>query len=165
MATKGDISDLEVLQFSGKPLVPLVSGFNRVRRSGVTQSEVSGGTSRQRKKYFNMPHIADVVFYLRSTFLQDYIQSFINLNEGKKFICYLSADRPIVEPYVVQAVGEWQHPEVNAVEGTVTCQFEIFSTKVEVLDIFLQAEYAANGDDTPLVILEYPKIVEKMPIS
>ena len=77
----------------------------------------------------------------------------------------MSADRPIVEPYVVQAVGEWQHPEVNAIEGTVTCQFEIFSTKETILDEFLQAEYTVNGDDTTLVILEYPKIVEKMPIS
>ena len=165
MATKGDISDLEILQYGGEPLVPLVSGFNRVRRSGVIQSEVSGGTSRQRKKYFNMPHIAEVVFYLKSPFLQDYIQSFINLSEGKKFICHLSADRPIVEPYVVQAVGEWQHPEVNAIEGTVTCQFEIFSTKVDVLDELLQAEYMVNGDDTTLIILEYPEIVKKMPIS
>ena len=98
MATKGNVSDLDVLIYGGKPLVPLVSGFNRHRKSGVVRSNVSGGTTRQRKKYFNMPHVASVTFYLGSASAQDFIQSFINRNEGKKFICYLSADRPIVEP-------------------------------------------------------------------
>lgn len=165
MATKGDISDLELLQYGTVPLVPLVSGFNRNRRSGVTRSEVAGGTTRQRKKYFNMPHIATVVFYLNSPGMQDYIQSFINLSEGKKFICHLSADRPIIEPYVVQAIGDWEHPDVNILKGTVTGQFEIFSTKVNVLDIFLQAEYAANGEDAHQVIHCYPEIVRRMPVT
>ncbi|MCP4984692.1 MAG: hypothetical protein GY928_01125 [Colwellia sp.] len=163
MATKGDVSDLEVLQYGGSPLVPLVQGFNRTRRSGVIQSEVAGGMTRQRKKYFNMPHVSNVVFYLKSAMMQDYLQSFINLNEGKKFICHLSADRPIVEPYVVQAIGDWNHVEVNAIKGTVTCEFEIISTKVEVLDEFLQANYASSGDDIYSVILGYPEIVELMP--
>lgn len=163
MATKGDISDLDVLKFGGKPLVPLVSGFNRIRRSGVIRSDVAGGTTRQRKKYFNMPHVADVTFYLRSTAAQDYIQLFINKNEGKKFICHLAADRPIVEPYVVQAVNEWQHVEVSAVDGTVTCQFEIFSVRDECLDQFMFDLYPCMGDDLYCIINGMGEIVERMP--
>ena len=165
MATKGDVSDLDVLMFGGNALVPLVSGFNRVRRSGVVRSDVSGGTTRQRKKYFNMPHIADVTFYLRSPMVQDFIQSFINRNEGKKFICHLSADRPIVEPYVCQAIGDWQHVEVSAVEGTVTCQFEIFSTSEVCLDEFIYNSYACMGEDMHCIISGMSEIVEKMPES
>lgn len=165
MATKGDISDLDVLMFGGKPLVPLVAGFSRIRRSGVINSEVSGGTTRQRKKYFNMPHVASVSFYLGSTSAQDFIQAFINRNEGKKFICHLSADRPIVEPYVVQAVGEWEHSDVSAVEGTVTCEFEIFSTADKCLDDFVYHSYSCMGTDTYCIITGMSDIVNKMPTT
>ncbi len=129
MATKGDISDLDVLEFGGEPIVPQVSGFNRMRKSGVVQSSASGGARRQRKKFFNMPHEASASFYLNSVTKMDYMQSFINLNEGKKFICHLAADSSAVEPYVVQVISEWQFTEVNAVESMVSCQLEIFSTK------------------------------------
>lgn len=165
MATKGDISDLDELFFGGKPIVPLVSGFSRTRRSGVIRSDVTGGSIRQRKKFFNMPHIADVSFYLRSAAAQDFIQAFINRNEGKKFICHLSADRPIVEPYVVQALGDWRHVEVNALNGTVSCQFEIFSTSELVLDQFSYDYYSHMGDDMYGIITGLSEIVEKMPTS
>jgi len=129
MATKGDISDLDVLMFGLKPIVPQVSGFNRLRKSGVVQSNAAGGARRQRKKFFNMPHEANASFYLDSVAMMDYMQSFINLNEGKKFICHLAADSAAVEPYVVQTVSEWEFVEVNAVESRVSCTLEIFSTK------------------------------------
>ncbi len=128
MATKGDISDLDTLRFNTIPIVPQVSGFNRLRKSGVVQSSAGGGARRQRKKFFNMPHEASASFYLRSVAVMDYMQSFINLNEGKKFICHLAADSAAVEPYVVQAISEWEFNEVNAVESMVSCQLEIFST-------------------------------------
>ena len=163
MSTKGDISDLDVLMFGGNALVPLVSGFNRFRRSGVVQSDVSGGASRQRKKYFNMPHVANASFDLPSPMAQDFMQSFINRNEGKKFICHLSADRPIVEPYVCQAVSEWQFSEVNAIYSTVNCQFEIFSTSDVCLDEFIYNSYACMGDDMHCIILGMSEIVERMP--
>jgi hypothetical protein len=165
MATKGDVSDLDVLKYGGDPLVPLVSGFSRVRRSGVVRSDISGGATRQRKKYFNMPHICTVEFYLRSVSAQDFIQSFINRNEGKKFICYLSADRPIVEPYVVQALSDWDHTEVSAIEGTVTCEFEVFSTSSDCLDEFVYITNSCMGDDTYCIITGMEDITNKMPTT
>ena len=165
MATKGDISELDILQFGGKPMIPLVAGFNRFRKSGVVRSDVAGGATRQRKKYFGMPHVASVTFYLRSPMMQDFIQSFINKNEGKKFICHLSADRPIVEPYVVQALSDWNHVEVNSVEGTVTCQFEIFSTKDECLDQFFYDTYSCMGEDTHCILDGLSEVVTSMPIN
>lgn len=130
MATKGDISDLDALVFGGEPIIPQVSGFSRVRRSGVIQSDSPGGRKKRRKKNFSMPHVSDVAFYLGDVFLMDFMQAFINRNEGRKFICYLAADQSTVEPYVCQAISEWSHPDVNAVEGSVKCQFEIFSTNI-----------------------------------
>lgn len=163
MGTKGDISDLDVLMFGCKPKVPLVSGFNRSRRSGVALSDVAGGASRQRKRYFGTVHDATANFYLRSAAEQDFIQSFINRNEGKKFICYLAADRPIVEPYVVQAIGDWSHVEVNKVEGTVSIQLEIFSTKEPCLDEFLYVFYSGAGDDLYDILNGFEEIIEAMP--
>ncbi len=128
MATKGDISGLDTLMFGGEPMVPQVSGFSRFRKSGVIQSGATGGARRQRKKFFNMPHEASATFYLETVGMMDYMQSFINDNEGKKFICHLAADNAAVEPYVVQVISEWEFTEVNAVESTVGCQLEIFST-------------------------------------
>ncbi len=130
MATSGDVSGLKTLQYGGVPLVPLVSGFNRIRRSGVVPSETIGGTTRQRKNRFYASHVANVSFYLRSVQMQDYMQSFINITEGSRFICYLSADSSDVEPYVVQAIEDWNHSYVSAVDGSVNCKFEIFSTEV-----------------------------------
>ena len=129
MATKGDISGLNVLMFGSKALVPLVAGFNRFRKSGVIQSSATGGARRQRKKYFNMVHEVNASFYLGTPAMIDYMNSFIDLNEGRKFICYLAADSSAVEPYVVQSISEWDFPELNAVEGTVSTVLEVFSTK------------------------------------
>lgn len=147
MATKGDISDLNVLFYGGQPMVPLVEGFTRSRQSGVVRSDVAGGASRQRKKYFGTTHIASATFYLRSPAQMDYIQLFINNNEGKRWVCHLAADRPLVEPYVVQALTDWNHVEVNALRGTVTVQLEIFSARDECLDETLGVLYPCIGDD------------------
>lgn len=147
MATKGDISDLETLVYGGKPVVPLVEGFTRTRQGGVVRSDVSGGASRQRKKYYGTTHLAQATFYLRSPAMQDYIQMFINANEGKRWVCHLSADRPLVEPYVVQALTDWNHVEVNALRGTVTVQLEIFSARDECLDGIVYPLYQCIGDD------------------
>ena len=149
MATKGDISDLETLVYGGKPVVPLVEGFTRTRQGGVVRSDVSGGASRQRKKYYGTTHLAQATFYLRSPAMQDYIQMFINANEGKRWICHLSADRPLVEPYVVQALTDWNHVEVNALRGTVTVQLEIFSARDQALDDIIFPMYQEIGDDLP----------------
>ena len=158
MATKGDISDLNVLLYGGQPMVPLVEGFTRSRQSGVVRSDVAGGASRQRKKYFGTTHIASATFYLRSPAQMDYIQLFINNNEGKRWICHLAADRPLVEPYVVQALTDWNHVEVNALRGTVTVQLEIFSARDECLDGLLNILYPCIGDN----ICEYLELFGTM---
>jgi hypothetical protein len=164
MATKGDITDLAVLEYNGAPLVPLVSGFTRTRHSGVVRSKAAGGSMRQRKKYYNMPHVADVSFYLGDPALQDFIQLFIGQNEGKKFICYLAADRPVVEPYVVQAIDEWHHSDVNAITGIVHCQFEIFSVRDVCLDEFLASIYPCVGENLYCLLTGMDEIVKEMPI-
>ena len=79
MATKGDITGLDTLQFGGKPMVPQVAigGFSRVKRSGVINSDTSGGATRQRKKYFGTVHVAEVTFYLETAQQQDYFEIFV----------------------------------------------------------------------------------------
>ena len=165
MATKGDISGLDVLQLGGKPIVPQVAigGFERTRKSGVVYSDTSGGASRQRKKYFGTNHIADVTFYLETAQEQDFMELFVIRNEGKKFICHLSADRPIVEPYVVQMVSDVNFADVNAKDANATVTLEIFTARDPILDDYLYDNYKNYGSDLYPVLLGYREIVEAMP--
>lgn len=167
MATKGDISDLKVLMFGGKPMIPQVAigGFSRVKKSGVVSSDTAGGSTRQRKKYFGNVHVADVTFYLENAQQQDYMELFVNQNEGKKFICYLAADRPIIEPYVVQVVSEYQFGDVNSKDSTVSMTMEIFSVRDDLLDEFLLELYPVLGPDLYPWLLGLHEIVEAMPIE
>jgi hypothetical protein len=164
MATKGDISDLNELVFGGKYMIPTVDGFNRIRKSGVITSNTAGGASRQRKKYHNMPHSANVTFCLDSAAQQDYMQLFIDENEGKYFICHLAADRPLVEPYVCQAIGDWTHIEVNSKQGKVTCVFEIISVRDIYLDDFLKQTYSCMGDDLCDFLTSLEDLIKEVPV-
>lgn len=163
MATKGDVSNLDTLLFGGEPMIPLVSGFSRYRRNGVIQSDVQGGSTRQRKKFFNNPHIASATFWLETPAQQDYIQLFFERNEGKYFICHLAADRPLIEPYVVQVVSDWENDYVSAKDGTLTVTLEIVSARDEALDEFLFPMYEAIGSDLYDVLICFKKIVLAMP--
>lgn len=164
MATKGDISDLEVLQFGGKPMIPQVAqgGFSRTRKSGVVRSDSAGGASRQRKKYFGTTHIADVTFYLETAQQQDYMELFTVMNEGKRFICHLVADRPLVEPYVVQITSEVNYSEVNAKESIATMTLEIFPARDPVLDEWLY-DFYQNFSDLNSYLNGFKQIVKAMP--
>lgn len=165
MATKGDISGLSVLKFGNEYLVPQVAqgSFERYRKSGVVRSEAAGGATRQRKKYYGNVHVADVTFYLETAQHQDFMEMFINRNEGKRFICHLSADRPIVEPYVVQIVSECNFSDVDAKDAIVSMTLEIFSARDTVLDDYLYEMYSLYGSDYAYTINGYREIVEVMP--
>lgn len=165
MATKGDISDLDVLQFGGVPIVPQIAqgGFERTRNSGVIRSNTMGGASRQRKKYFNGTHIASVTFYLETAQEQDYMELFINRNEGKRFICHLAADRPIVEPYVVQFNDEVTFSDVNAKDAIATTTLEIFPARDPVLDDYLYELYQSIGGTVGAYVSGFKDIVKAMP--
>lgn len=167
MATKGDITGLDTLQFGGKPMVPQVAigGFSRTKRSGVMNSDTSGGATRQRKKYFGTVHVAEVTFYLETAQQQDYFEMFVARNEGKKFICHLSADRPIVEPYVVQVVSDYQFSEVNAKDASVSLTMEIFSARDPVLDDWLYELYPILGSDLAPWLNAWHEVVKEIPVE
>jgi len=167
MATKGDITGLAVLMFGGVPMIPQVAngGFSRYRKSGVISSDASGGAGRQRKKYFGNTHIAEVNFYLETAQQQDFMELFFNRNEGKRFICHLAADRPIVEPYVVQAISDARYSEVNAKESLCSVTLEIFSARDADLDEFLTEMYPVFGSDLYDILTGFRPIVEAMPIE
>lgn len=160
---KGDTSDLDTLIYGGKPLVPLVSGFGRKRRSGVVRNSVQAGLSRQRKKFYGNVYEAQATFYLGSPGIQDYLKIFFERNEGKRFICYLSADRPIVEPYVVQVIGEWEDSDVTALDANLNVTLEIVSVRCQELDDFLYGTYNCIGDDLPDLLNSINKTVDVMP--
>ena len=166
MATKGDITGLPVLMFGGNPLIPQVAigGYSRYRKSGVVNSDASGGAGRQRKKYFGNTHIAEVTFYLETAQQQDYLELFFRRNEGTRFICHLAADRPIVEPYVVQVISEVNYSEVNAKESVASMTMEIFSARDVALDDFLLETYPLV-DNLYEVLKGLHPIVEAMPIE
>lgn len=167
MATSGDISGLDVLMFGGKPMVPQVAqgGFSRRRQSGVVNSDVAGGASRQRKKYFGGTHIAEVTFYLETAQQQDYMELFVTRNEGKKFICHLQADRPIVEPYVVQILGDVQYSEVTAKDSVASMTLEVFSVRDPAMDEFLYETYPVLGDQLHSTLRGLHEVVEAIPID
>lgn len=162
MATKGDVSDLDILQFGGAPLVPR-SSASRKRKTGLVQSDVVGGLTRQRKKYFNQPYEMECEFYLEDVFMQDYLKSFFEKNEGRKFICHLAADRPIVEPYVVQVISDWQDADVTSIYATLTVTLEIYPARDAELDELLIDLYPVVGSDIYNWLNGFNEIVEAMP--
>lgn len=164
MATKGDITGLPVLMFGGKPLVPQVAigGFSRHRQSGIVVSNAAGGAGRVRKKYHGGTHMAEVTFYLETPQQQDYLELFFSRNEGTRFICHLAADRPIVEPYVVQVVSDVNYSDVNAKDSVASMTMEIFSARDADLDEFLIEMYPVV-DDLYGVLTGFRAIVEEMP--
>lgn len=167
MATKGDISGLDVLIFGGEPMIPQVAigGFSRYKKSGVVRSDASGGASRQRRKYFGTTHIADVTFYLENQAEQDFFEMFIERNQGKRFICHLQADRPIVEPYVVQVISEVNFSEVTAIHSTASMTMEIYSVRDREADDLLFNLYQTMGAGAITLFLCFREIVELMPLE
>ena len=163
MATKGDISTLDVLMFGGKPLVPLVSGFSRRRTSGVVNSDVAGGRTRQRKKFYGNAYTAQATFRLRTPQMQDFIKTFFERNEGKSFICNLSADRPIVEPYVVRVLGDWEDAYVSAIDADLTVTLEIDSVRCPELDDLLFTLYQCRGNDVYKIMTLTTEAVVQLP--
>lgn len=159
---KGDVSDLDVLMFGGKPLIPLVSGFSRKRRSGVVRNTVQAGLSRQRKKFYGTVYEAQATFYLPTRATQDFIKTFFARNEGKRFICNLSADRPIVEPYVVQVIGDWEDANVTALDATMNVTLEIVSVRCQGLDDLLFTMYQCQGEDMYCIFEQLNKTVDEM---
>ena len=146
MATKGDISDLDQFIYGGLPIVPMVGGFSRRRTSGIVRSSSAGGLSQQRKKFYGNAYTADVTYFL-TLGMQDFIKTFFERNEGKRFVAYLAADRPIVEPYVVQVVSDWEDSYASAADGALTVTLEIVSVRDPELDDYLFAMYQSLGDD------------------
>ena len=163
MATKGDISGLDEFIYGGQPFVPMVNGFARRRKSGVTRSNVAGGLTRQRKKFYNQPYLADVTYFLETEGQQDFIKLFFERNEGKRFIAYLRADRPILEPYVVQVVSECEDSYASAVDGLLTVTLEIVSVRDKELDDYLFDLYQQVGDELTAYDDGFEQIVQAMP--
>lgn len=147
MATKGDISGLDVLVYGGVPMIPVMSGFTLATRSGVVQSNSPGGMTRQRKKYYGNSYVAEAKFIFKSLAEQDFMRSFFQSNEGKKFICHLRADRPVIEPHVVQLLSEWPESLISRKSSSITVTLEITRARCPSLDDFLKVMYGCNGDD------------------
>tara|TARA_R110002020_G_scaffold67718_4_gene177636 strand:- start:6726 stop:7208 length:483 start_codon:yes stop_codon:yes gene_type:complete len=160
MATKGDISDLDVLSYGGVNIVPQLSGYSHSQISGAVSSSVAGGTTRQRKKYFNQPHRAAASFFFDNVAMQDYAYYFFNKNEGKYFICHLMADRPIVEPYVVQVIGSASKDYSSQHDGLISVELEIVSARDKCLDDWIIIASCYGKPNMPCdvhqVIMELP---------
>lgn len=147
MATKGDISGLDTLQFGGVPKIPMLQGITKAKRSGVRQSNAQGGLTRQRKKFYGNPWVADATFMLKTLPEIDYFTMFGERNEGKKFICYMRADRPIIEPYVVQVISEWPDTLIARKSARATVTMEIYPARDPCLDEFIFPMYECSGND------------------
>lgn len=146
MGLKGDITGLEVLQFK-TPLIPRANSYGGTRKSGVVTSNMGFGASRQRRKYRGNIGEYQAVFLLETPMQIDYFRGFINRNEGRKFICHLSYDRPCVEPYVVQVVSDWDESDITAISMEVSVTLQVYGTRNKCLDEFLAFMYSCLGGD------------------
>lgn len=165
MAVKGDVSDLDVLVYGGKPIVPQVAigGYSFNRRNGTVPSDVAGGATRQRKKYYGMPYQAGVTFYAETPSELDFLLAFMRRNEGKYFICHLIAERPIVEPYVVQVLGDWTFNDVDSKDSTMAVQLEIISARDDCMDEFLYTVGTCWGNDICNNLVGLSAIIDAAP--
>lgn len=163
MATKGDVSDLDEFIYGGEPVRPMLSGFARRRVSGISQSSAGGGLTRQRKKFYNQPYTVDATYRLDTVQMQDYVKIFFERNEGKRFIAYLRADRPLEDAYVVQVVSDWEDAYASAVDGTMTVTLEVVSCRDRELDAALFPLYQAGGDDVGEYVDGFRQIVLAIP--
>lgn len=165
MATKGDLTGLDTLIFGGEPMIPSVAvgGFSRYKKSGVIRSDTTGGASRQRRRYFGTTHIAEVTFYLETPAHQDFFELFVERNQGKRFICHLQADRPIVEPYVVQVISEVNFSEVDAISSQASMTMEIYSVRDREADDLMFALYSSIGVEAMALFVYLHDIVELIP--
>lgn len=165
MGVKGDVSTLDTLMFNGQPIIPQVAinGYSYNKRSGIVASNVAGGATRQRKKYYGSVYVADVTFYCETLIIFDYINMFLQRNEGKYFICNLMADRPIVEPYVVQAVDVWKVSDVNSHDITVSTVLEIIPARNKELDELLVPLYSKYyGSDISNIIFSLHELLKEI---
>lgn len=167
MAIKGDVSDLDTLMYGGEPIVPQVAigGYSYRLKSGVVMNDTTGGATRQRTKFFGMPYRANASFYAETALMQDYILSFMRRNQGKKFICHTRADRPIVEPYVVQVIDDWEFQDVNFKDCVLTVELEIVSVRDDCLDEFIYNTYSCWGDNAYCNLKAFGEIVNKVPTA
>jgi hypothetical protein len=163
MGIKGDVTGLKTLVFGGEPWIPTIQGYSGHSKSGVAVSSVGYGASRMRRKYRGNVGIRQANFYMETPAHQDYMMWFISQNEGKKFICHLSYDRPIVEPYVVQVIDDWDLSDLNAIDGELNVTLEIFGTRDQCLDDFIGPMYECVGSDLYCILDGMKSIVKAMP--
>ena len=90
------------------------------------------------------------------------MELFTVMNEGKRFICHLVADRPLVEPYVVQITSEVNYSEINAKESIATMTLEIFPARDPVLDEWLY-DFYQNFSDLNSYLNGFKQIVKAIP--
>lgn len=162
MATKGDISDLEHLKFGGRYFVPRINA-SQVKRLGIVQSDTGPGLTRSRKKFFSTPYEQSVTYRFSSAQEMDFWRIFMTRNEGKYFIGYTSADRPIVEPYVMKVISDWSESDLTRVDGKLTVTLEVVSVRDAVLDQLLFDLYQNYGDNNWLVWDLWEKILKAAP--
>lgn len=159
MALKGDVTGLDTLLFGGKPMVPLIRGNSKQMISGVISTRFQGGATRQRVKYYNNNHIMEASFYLESPTQQAFMKLFENRNQGKHFICYLSADSANVEPYVVQVVSEWVYSENTAKDAYLNVTLEITPSRSFCYDNFIYDMTVCTGSELGCILLSLKTLV------
>lgn len=159
MGLKGDTTGLNVLLFGGKPMIPLIKGNSRRMISGVVSSRFQGGATRQRVKYYNNNHIMEATFYLESPTQQAFMKLFENRNQGKHFICYLSADSADVEPYVVQVVSDWNYTENTIKDAYLNVTLEITPSRSFCYDNFIYDMSVCTGSSLGCILLEMKSLV------
>ena len=77
----------------------------------------------------------------------------------------MEADRPLIEPYVVQAVDEWSESSIDIEGSSISTTFEVVSVRDRDLDNAIFPLYQFYGHELGYAVSLYYDLTKWMPIS
>ncbi|AUR97518.1 hypothetical protein NVP1240O_18 [Vibrio phage 1.240.O._10N.261.52.F8] len=102
MAVIGNVDDLDVFEYGGKPILPEKESYTVKLQNGLQVSDVSAGMSKQQIQFLNAPYYVNVTYVGLDSFKMAYIENFLNNNRGQKFVTTLLIGGTELDQFVVQ---------------------------------------------------------------
>lgn len=121
---KGDVTELDVFQYAGKPILPQKDSYSVTLQGGVTSSDVTGGLPKQMVMTTNAPYRVNATYSMLDGGMAAFVENFINLNRGQKFVAYLLIASGEIEPFVVQ-VAETAQISKTGFNGSISLSLDV----------------------------------------
>jgi len=105
MVIVGQVDDLDVFEYGGKPILPEKESYSVKLQDGVVSSDFAAGMSKQQIQFLNAPYYVSVTYVGLDGFKMAYMENFLNNNRGQKFVATLLIGGTELEQFVVQQVS------------------------------------------------------------